>query len=142
MTGLLGLRNTPGENGLSAAKMVFGQELRSILPSIRASLLKERKKNYYNQHSKTMSDLGIMQRVRIQDEETKRWNRIGTVVKVGNHRRYLVEKKMDESYGVIENSYDWLNDNKYLVRMIGIEEKCNSEEELKSESRFRRTPRK
>ena len=44
--GVLEIRNTPGENGLSAAKMVFGHELRSVLPSIRASLLKERRKNY------------------------------------------------------------------------------------------------
>ena len=38
--GLLEMRNTPNENGLSAAQMVFGQDLRSVLPSIRASLLK------------------------------------------------------------------------------------------------------
>ena len=44
--GLLEMRNTPNENGLSAAQMVFGQDLRSVLPSIRASLLKEKKKNY------------------------------------------------------------------------------------------------
>ena len=69
--GVLELRNTPGENGLSAAKMVFGHELRSVLPSIRASLLKERRKNYYNQHGKTMADLGATQHVRVQDEETK-----------------------------------------------------------------------
>ena len=41
--GLLEMRNTAGENGLSAAQMVFGQEMRSVLPSITASLLKERK---------------------------------------------------------------------------------------------------
>ena len=89
--GILELRNTPAENGLSAAQMVFGQELRSVLPSIRASLLKERKKNYYNQHSKTMPELCINQRVRVQDEETKRWNKVGTIVKIGDHRQYLVE---------------------------------------------------
>ena len=89
--GLLELRNTPAENGLSAAQMVFGQELRSVLPSIIASLLKERKRNYYNQHSKTMPELCINQRVRVQDEETKRWNKVGTIVKIGDHRQYLVE---------------------------------------------------
>ena len=71
--------------------MVFGQEMRSVLPSITASLLKERKKNYYNQHSKTLPDLGINQRVRVQDEETKRWNKTGTIVQIGKHRQYLVE---------------------------------------------------
>ena len=38
-----------------------------------------------------MADLHAKQRVRIQDEETKRWNKIGTIVKIGNHRKYLVE---------------------------------------------------
>ena len=89
--GLLEMRNTPNENGLSAAQMVFGQDLRSVLPSIRASLLKEKKKNYYNLHSKTLPELCIKQQVRIQDEETKRWNKIGTIIRIGNHRQYLVE---------------------------------------------------
>ena len=89
--GLLEMRNTPNENGLSAAQMVFGQDLRSVLPSIRASLLKEKKKNYYNLHSKTLPELCIKQRVRVQDEETKRWNKIGTIIRIGNHRQYLVE---------------------------------------------------
>ena len=89
--GLLEMRNTPNENGLSAAQMVFGQDLRSVLPSIRASLLKEKKKNYYNLHSKTLPELCIKQQVRVQDEETKRWNKIGTIIRIGNHRQYLVE---------------------------------------------------
>ena len=89
--GLLEMRNTPNENGLSPAQMVFGQDLRSVLPSIRASLLKEKKKNYYNLHSKTLSELCIKQRFRLQDEETKRCKKIGTIIQIGNHRQYLVE---------------------------------------------------
>ena len=38
-----------------------------------------------------MSELCIKQRVRVQDEETKRWNKIGTIIRIGNHRQYLVE---------------------------------------------------
>ena len=38
-----------------------------------------------------MSELCIKQRVRVQDEETKRWNKIGTIIQIGNHRQYLVE---------------------------------------------------
>ena len=89
--GLLELRNKSNENGLSTAQMVFGQDLRSVLPSIRASLLKEKKKNYYNLHSKTLPELCIKQPVRVQDEETKRWNKIGTIIRIGNHRQYLHE---------------------------------------------------
>ena len=34
--------------------------------------------------------LKINQRVRIQDEETKRWNKLETIVKTGIHRKYSV----------------------------------------------------
>ena len=89
--GLLELRNTPGSNGLSPAQMVFGQDLRSVLPSIRSSLLKENKRNYYNQNSRPLMELKVGSQVRIQDEDTKRWNKIGTIIKVGQHRKYLME---------------------------------------------------
>ena len=71
--------------------MVFGQDLRSVLPSIRSSLLKENKRNYYNQNSRPLMELKIGNQVRIQDEDTKRWNKIGTIIKVGQHRKYLME---------------------------------------------------
>ena len=38
-----------------------------------------------------MPDLCIKQQVRVQDEETKRWNKTGTIVQIGKHRQYLVE---------------------------------------------------
>ena len=46
--GLLEMRNTHGENGLSPAQMVFGSEMRSMLPPIRSAILKEKRMNYYN----------------------------------------------------------------------------------------------
>ena len=46
--GLLEMKNTPGENGLSTAQMVFGYEMRSLLPAIRSAILKEKRMNYYN----------------------------------------------------------------------------------------------
>ena len=58
--GLLEMRNIAGENGLSAAQMVFGQEMRSVLPSLTASLLKERKKNYYKQQLMPLLKVGIL----------------------------------------------------------------------------------
>ena len=81
---LLEMRNTPNENGLSAAQMVFGQNLRSVLPSIRASLLEE-KKELLQLAQQTLSELCIKQRVLVQDEETKRRNKIGTVIQIGNN---------------------------------------------------------
>ena len=44
--GLLEMRNTFGENGLSSAQMFFGTEMRSLLPLIRSSILKEKRINY------------------------------------------------------------------------------------------------
>lgn len=38
-----------------------------------------------------MPDLCIKQQMRVQDEETKRWNKIGTIVLIGKHSQYLVE---------------------------------------------------
>ena len=49
--GLLELRNTPNESGMSPAQIVFGQEMRSILPSITFALAREKQRNYYNYNS-------------------------------------------------------------------------------------------
>ena len=44
--GLLEMRNAPNDNGLSAAQMVFGHDLRTVILSIRASLSNKKKKKY------------------------------------------------------------------------------------------------
>ena len=89
--GLLELRNTPNETGISPAQMIFGQDMRAVLPSITFKLMKERRKNYYNLHSRNLDEFQVNDNVRIQNEETKRWDRKGRVVKIGYHRQYLIE---------------------------------------------------
>ena len=90
--GLLELRNTQNETGISPAQMAFGQDIRSVLPSITFKLIKERKKNYYDLHSRNLDEFLVNDKVRIQNEETKQWDRQGVVVKVGAYRQYhLIE---------------------------------------------------
>ena len=68
--GILELRNTPNDAGNLLSHMVFGQETRSIFPSIYNKLLKERRKNYYNVHVNNLKDLKSNDKVRIQNGET------------------------------------------------------------------------
>ena len=47
--------------------------------------------NYYNSKSKNHQGLKISLKVRIQDNVTKRWDRIGVIVTIGNYRNYLIK---------------------------------------------------
>ena len=119
--GLLEMRNTPNEAGISPAKMVFGQEMRSILPSIASQLIKERRKNYYNQRSHNLDALAVNDKVRIQDDEksvgtTKRWTRTGVIVKVGSHRQYQVE---------LTNGYKIWRNRRFLRKAYQAEKESN-----------------
>ena len=119
--GLLEMRNTPNESGISPAKMEFGQEMRSILPSIASQLIKERRKNYYNQRSHNLDALAVNDKVRIQDDEksvgtTKRWTRTGIIVKVGSHRQYQVE---------LTNGYKIWRNRRFLRKAYSAEKESN-----------------
>ena len=47
--------------------------------------------NQYIQHSKMLSELKTGQQVRIQDEDTKHWNKLRRIVKNDVHRKYLMK---------------------------------------------------
>ena len=51
----------------------------------------ERRKKAYSKLKKMTSDLYIGQRVEVQDEENTRWNKMGTVVKIGENQQYKIE---------------------------------------------------
>ena len=94
---MLELRNTPGENGQSPAETVYGFEMRSFIPSLNQyDLLTEKHRQYYDAGSHNLPPLGVDNKVRIQHEETKRWDRKGIVLRVGKHRKYLV--RMENGY--------------------------------------------
>ncbi|XP_046640190.1 uncharacterized protein K02A2.6-like [Daphnia pulicaria] len=107
MQGLLEFRNTPRENGMSPAEMVFGSQLRSILPAHRTSFAPRWKdimnardrqqaldggvKKRYDERARPLSPLTIGSHVRIQDPHSLLWDRAGQIVSIGKYRSYRVK---------------------------------------------------
>ncbi len=109
LQGLLEFRNTPRENGMSPAEMVFGRQLRSILPTHKSSFdprwreimesqdrhrqleLDGAVKWIYDERARPLSPLLIGSRVRVQDKSTLLWDKEGVVVSVGKYRSYRVK---------------------------------------------------
>ena len=105
--GLLELRNTPDASGRSPAQIVFGQPLRSIVPAHHSSFATEWSAacdridqraadqrdatiRTYNRSSKPLGTLQLGTTVRVQDPQTKLWDKIATVISIGQHRTYRV----------------------------------------------------
>ena len=96
------LRNTPGPLGTSPATIVYGYELRSLLPVIeRRNEEATKRKAYYAQGSHGLKSLQVDDKVVVQHEETKRWNRKGIIIKKGDHRKYLI--KLDNGRRIWRN---------------------------------------
>jgi hypothetical protein len=107
LAGLLEFRNTPHECGLSPAQIVFGHQLRSIIPAHRSSYAQHWKaaaaarerqaeaqaasKLRYDSHTRPLSPLSIGQMVRIQDPSSKLWSHVGVIVAVGCYRSYRIK---------------------------------------------------
>ena len=106
--GLLELRNTPRSDGRSPAQVVFGHPIRSTLPvsrrsfapewqaaaadcDARAAEIQNATESYYNLRSKSLPPLKIGTQVRLQDPVSKKWDRVGTIVGVGNRRDFHVK---------------------------------------------------
>ena len=81
---MIELRNTPGPFGKGPATIVYGHDLRSMIPTIglRAKQY-EKQKNYYNRGAHNMKPLEVSEKVIIQHEDTKRWDRTGIVIQSG-----------------------------------------------------------
>ena len=70
---MIELRNTPGPFGVSPATVVYGYELRSLLPVIeRRDVEAANRKEYYDKGARTLKPLDVEDRVVVQHEETKR----------------------------------------------------------------------
>jgi hypothetical protein len=107
LAGLLEFRNTPHETGLSPAQIVFGHQLRSIVPAHRSSYAsqwkevmaaRERqaeanaaKKIHFDSRTRPLCPLPVGAPVRVQDNKTKLWSHIGVIVAVGRYRSYRVK---------------------------------------------------
>ena len=107
LQGLFELRNTPDATGSSPAQMVFGHQLRTLIPAHqslfqprwtaamkardRQAVVDATAKGYYDVHAHPLRPLRTGQLVRVQDAITKLWDRVGTVVGIGHNRDYRVK---------------------------------------------------
>ena len=104
---LLELRNTPRQDGRSPAQILYGRPLRSCVPAHRSSFAAvwqkqteecERRaaarykaaKASYDAHSRPLPPLDIGTHVRAQNPVSKRWDKVGVVMKKGRSRDYLI----------------------------------------------------
>jgi hypothetical protein len=145
--GLLEFRNTPRENGLSPAQMVFGHQLRSIVPAHRSayaicwkSVMDARdrqaakdaeSKTRYDLHSRSLPPLPIGTNVRVQDPISKLWSLVGTIVAIGRYRAYRVK--------FASGSVLWRN-RRFLRRFVEIDDGEETQESQKSNSAEISTP--
>ena len=102
--GLLEWRNTPKEHGKSPFELVFGCQMRSVVPSLKTNLipkwkvdiedkiaeLQKRSERNYNIGARSLEELQIGDQVRVQNAISKRWDDVGEVMRKGNHRDYVV----------------------------------------------------
>ena len=96
------LRNTPGPFGVSSATIVYGYELRSLLPVIeRRDAEATKRKEYYDKGVHGLKPLNVEDKAVVQHEETKRWDRKGSIIEKGDHRKYLI--KLDNGRRIWRN---------------------------------------
>jgi transposase InsO family protein len=105
---MLELRNTPRADGRSPAQVVFGRTLRSFVPAHRraysqiwqeqskamdekAAETSKKARMHYNQTSRPLKPLQMGDLVRIQNQDTKEWDRVGKIVEVRPFRKYMVK---------------------------------------------------
>ena len=133
LAGLLEFRNTPHESGASPAQILFGHQLRFIIPAHRSSyapkwkdvmMARERQaaaaaetKLRYDVHTGPLSPLRIGTQVRIQDPDSKLWIHVGVIVAVGRYRSYRVK--------FASGSVLWRN-RRFLRPLIPVEEETTA----------------
>jgi hypothetical protein len=105
--GMLEFRNTPRENGLSPVEMVFGHQLRSIVPAHRSSQsnrwqrvmeatdrqaeLDATIKFHYDEYARPLGPLSVGTTVRLRDPKSKLWDEVGVIVAIGRYRSYCIK---------------------------------------------------
>jgi len=124
---LLELRNTPRNDGLSPNAIVFGNNLRSRVPAHHTSFDSKwqtaaeeldkkfairRKKihDHYNSTARDLKPLRVGDKVRVQDHATKRWDKIGDIVGVGENRDYRIK---------LPSGRTWWRNRRFLRRYNG-----------------------
>ena len=108
---MLQYRNTPScKDGLSPAQKLFGHPIQDTLPAQHCLFAPEWQKSTqeaeqqatetmkdakisYDAHSHPLPDIHVGSSVTLQNQETKLWDIYGTVVTIGQHRRYHIKTK-------------------------------------------------
>ena len=102
--GVLQHWNTPGIHGASPAQLIYGRPIRDNLPTHhsiyqqkppdafgdRRQEYREKVKDRYDSRARDLPEFSAGTRVRVQDPRSRRWERCGTVIAAGPHRRYRV----------------------------------------------------
>ena len=105
--GLLELRNTPNFTGRSPAQMLYGRPLRSCVPAHPASFSQQWQESEaecdrraaarasqvtaaYDSHARPLPSLRVGDHVRVQNPNTRRWDKVGIVMGRGRTRDYEV----------------------------------------------------
>ena len=105
---LMEYRNTPRSEGRSPNQVVFGRNLRTLLPSHSKSLngtdnveaedgrrkketLAQKTKENYDRQNKLLQGLQGRDKVIVQDPTTKKWSHRGVIIQVGRRRSYQIK---------------------------------------------------
>lgn len=108
---LLELRNTPTATGRSPAQVLYGHPLRSCVPAHPASFIKEWQERdedvdrraatradqvtaLYDSHARSLPSLSVGVHVRIQNPDTRRWDKVGVVMGRSTNRTRDYEVKL------------------------------------------------
>ena len=99
--GLIEFRNTPRQCGQSPAQIVYNRDIKSIVPQMPMTdswiAVQERKdsdlldvQEHYNRSAKELPELSPGTQVFIQNDLTRRWDKVGVVVEKLRYRSYLL----------------------------------------------------
>ena len=75
-----------------------------------------------------MSDLYIGQGVEVEDEENPKWNKLGTVARIGENQQYLIARGLTSMWH-----------HRKVLRPIGQAQICSKDNGNRGETTWRRT---
>ena len=98
------------------------------------------KKEYYDKGAHGLKPLNVEDKVVVQHEETKRWDRKGIIIEKGDHRKYLI--KLDNGRRIWRNRRFLRLNQEVETQHQPVEEKRVRFQEEKGETRPERIKQK
>ena len=121
---LVGLEDQPDQINLQAK--ISGLEDQADQTKPRYS---KRRKKAYSKLKKMTSDLYIGQGVEVEDEENQQWNKLGTVVRIGENQQYMIEMGLSRIWH-----------HRKFLRPIGQEQTYRDDDWNGGETTWRKPP--